>query len=130
MKPDPDKARALDTLLPRVTDDETLEALAAAMSSVFDRWEIPESERRRLLATEPDARPDGHPPKSDPAVLERMGHLLAIDRGLKATGLTRWWIRTPHPDLFGESPLEVMLAQGLGGMKKVRAILQPDTTGQ
>jgi hypothetical protein len=113
----------LETFLPQVTDEQTLEALAQAMHSVFSRWRLAEPEQRRLLATEQRLRLDAHQLANNPMALERIGQLLAIDRALTARGLTSWWIRTPHPNLLGESPLDTMLRQGVPGMRKVREML-------
>lgn len=120
------------TLLPGITDSEALEALGETMTSVFDRWGVDEPDRRRLLGTEQSTQPDTGRLLHDPAVLERIGQLLAIDRALARQAaatreLAAWWLRTPHAALSGESPLKIMLSQDLRGMQKIRTIVESET---
>lgn len=117
------------TFLPGIRDDEALDALSETIVGVLDQWGIQDPERHQLLGTEQCSESDSARLINEPGMLERVGHLLAIDRALgkedSATHrLAAWWMRTPHPALSGKSPLEVMLSEGVRGMKTVRAILE------
>lgn len=121
------------TLLPEIKDQEALKALAESIGGFFDRLGIRQAEQRQLLGMENWAGAATKQLPSDPAVLQRVGHLLAIDRALQdldaeLPGSASWWMRTPQPMLSGQSPISVMLTQGILGMKKVRAILESGTT--
>ena len=68
-------------------------------------------------------------PEDASRVLEHIGQLLAIDRALlkffpyEPTARDQW-IFVPQPKLENETPLTVMLEQGLEGIRKVRELLE------
>lgn len=65
----------------------------------------------------------------DEAVIERCGHVLAIQHGLDLLFphnplMAAAWITDPGNRLFGRSPLEVMLDEGLKGLRRVRRCVE------
>lgn len=120
------------TLLPEIESEEALRALAESIGDLFDRWGIKQVEQRRLLSMEKWAGFETESLPRDSLVLERAGHLLAIDRALQelepeSPKSVAWWIRTPQPMFSAEAPVAVMLTHGVVGMKKVRKILESGT---
>ena len=73
----------------------------------------------------------GEPLPKDQVVLERIGHLLAIDRTLETlypyTPRSRnRWISTPLAKFNEKSPLEIMLAEGIEGIKRIRRYIESE----
>ena len=118
-----------ETLLPEVKDIETRAALGEAMESVFDTWGLEEAfVRAALLGLPESSLQHGKPLPSEHEVLERTGHLLAIHRALRrlyADDFEREadWLNHPDERLDGRSPLNLMLVEGLNGIKAVRAFV-------
>jgi hypothetical protein len=119
-----------ETLIPELEDPEARKALTEAVLVLFDRWNVTERQRALLLGfprmPEPKA---GEPLPQDQLPMERIGHLLAIDRALDTlygdqSELRNRWIATYPAALGGKRPLDVMLADGVEGMRKVRSLLQ------
>ena len=119
-----------DTLLPKIKDPETIQALGEVVETLLGRWGLGRTEQRLLLGMADWAGAgEGVPLPADPAVLERFGELLAISRALEkldpeSPALGSWWIRTPQPAFEGQTPLAVMLSHGTEGMQAVRTILE------
>ena len=122
----------LETFVPELRDPEARQALAEVVLAQFERWGVHELNQAVLLGVaQMTELKRGEPLPEDPAVLERVGHLLAIDRAL----LKRYphqphrrnrWLILPQPHLAGKAPLELMLVGGLQGIKEIRAILESD----
>ena len=75
----------------------------------------------------------GEPVPEDFAVMERADNLLAVYRGLQqlyaqADWLGDRWVSTPQSKLGGRTPLEIMLAQGLKGIKEIRRRVESEIT--
>jgi hypothetical protein len=124
------KAMHSKTLLPELKSPETRHAVAEVLIAQFERWDVHALNRASLLGLtgtmvlDPD-----HPLPEDPAVLERAGHLLAIDRAL----LKRYpyqperrdhWITHPNAKLDGKTPLELMLEGGVPAIREVRVLAE------
>lgn len=98
-----------------------------ALLRVLDAWRVTPEEEAALLDI--DLRTlngylDGRPLADDPALLARVGHLLAIHKALRLRygerpEFMREWLRLPNVKLGGRQPLEVMLT-GLGGPAELR----------
>ena len=118
-----------DTLIAELKDPEALKALTEVITVLLDRWGIHEANQAALLNV-PDISKfkRGEPLPRDQAVLERAGHLIAVDRVLKTlhpytpTSRNRW-VSSAQAELNGKSPLQIMLVNGVGGMKRVRELL-------
>ncbi|MEW5756073.1 MAG: antitoxin Xre/MbcA/ParS toxin-binding domain-containing protein [Pseudomonadota bacterium] len=130
------KAKRVETFVPELREIETRKVLAELILAVFERWGVHRFNQPVLLGLdEISALRDGKPLPDDVAVLERAGHLLAIDRALLKlypdSPVTRErWISTPHPQLGHKSALELMLIGGLQAIKDVRAMLEEEIAAQ
>jgi hypothetical protein len=116
------------TLLPEVHSAETRLALAEAVLAVLDGWGVAPAKQTELLGLT-DATPlrQGQPLSDDEGVMERAGHLLAIERALKRRhpddpAARHAWLMLPAGELGGQPPLRVML-DGMEGIKRVRSLL-------
>ena len=115
-----------ETLIPELNEPEALKALTEVITALLNRWGLHEVNQAALLnVTDMSRFKLGEPLPKDQAVLERTGYLLAIDRALKTlhpyTPRSRdRWISTPQAKFDGRSPLQVMLAEGIEGIKEIR----------
>ena len=62
-------------------------------------------------------------------MLERVGHLLAIDRALLKqypyrSGYRDRWVTIPSDSFNGESPLQIMLTRGIEGIREIQEHLE------
>jgi hypothetical protein len=122
-----------ETLFPQLQDPEARKAVAEVLIALFDRWQLHELNQAQLLGLDSiySLRRDKMLPNT-PAVLERAGHLLAIDRALLKqypyrSGYRDRWVTIPSEpsDSFGgESPLQVMLTRGIEGIREVQEYLE------
>jgi hypothetical protein len=119
-----------DTLLPQLEDPEARKALVEAIFALFERWHVHELNQARLLGIDSvsDIKNNKFPDDAS-QVLENIGQLLAIDRALlkffpyEPTARDQW-IFVPQPKLENETPLTIMLEQGIEGIRKVRELLE------
>jgi hypothetical protein len=117
------------TLLPELHSPATRQALAEAILSVLDGWGIHPAKQAELLGmTDVASLKQGQALPDDPGVLERAGHLLAIERALKQLypddpASRHASLMLPLAELGGQPPLLVMLG-GVDGIKQVRALLE------
>lgn len=126
------RAKRVKTLLPELNDPETRQALAEVILVQFERWGVSEFNYALLLGLpETSELKQGDTIPDVVVVLERVGHLLAIDRAL----LKRYpnqadygedWLASPEPRLGNRKPLEFMLVGGLQAIKEVQAIVESD----
>jgi hypothetical protein len=117
------------TLLPELHSEEARKALSVSLMAVLDRWQLFDPERLVLLGLSDTAAlmryRKGEPLADEPKLLERAGHLLAIERVLRRRypyqpALRRGWIKQKDAGLGDRSPLEVIEEQGLEGLRAVR----------
>ena len=120
------------TLLPEIHSAETRQALAESVLAVLDGWGIHPAKQAELLGL-PDLAPlrQGRPLPDGPAVLERAGHLLGIERALKRLyphdpASRHAWLMLPDAELGEQPPLRVML-DGVEGIKRVRKRIEART---
>jgi len=121
------------TLVPELRDADSRKALAEVVSALLGRWQLTAADRLALLGLEGRAEPKpGEALPDNPALLERAGHLLAIDRALARLypyqpGLRDRWVSLAEPRLAGRRPLDVMLAGGIEGIRAVRDLVESRT---
>ena len=118
-----------ETFVAGLKSEESRKVLAETLLAAFDRWGLTQQKQAALLGL-PDMSTlmRGEPLPENPDVLERTGHLLAIDRALvrlyrddvKARDA---WLMFSYSELGGQSLLALMLA-GLDGIKEVRKFIE------
>ena len=121
------------TRLPEMHDPEGRKALSEVVMALFERWRVGEEDQLVMLGlsgrSDLEAYKQGAPFKANPDLLERIGHLLAIDRALKQAypaipEFRNQWIKIRDVGLDQQSPLEVIRCQGMEGLRKVRHHLE------
>lgn len=94
-------------------DDEELLAMARAAAALVARWGVQDEAAERLLNGE-----------------ERAAAMLAIHRALRCmfadSDRAAHWIGAPNEAFDGASALNLMLADGLAGMRRVEAYLDAE----
>ena len=114
-----------------LSPDEQQIQLTRAIFRILDAWQVPEDMQPALLGLDPALENRllkrcrlGGPLPDRPEVYARAALLLQIDNALHklfprselAAGL---WVTTPRVKLGGITPLEVMLKQGIEGLKSI-----------
>jgi hypothetical protein len=113
-------------------DTEHLMELTVVVMRIIDEWGVEPHDQPTLLGLPLGTRPralqryrDGSTTlPSDRATLQRLSHLLAIDRAVQRAfphhgAMGRYWVTTPHHVFGGQTPLQVMLVEGLEGIEQV-----------
>jgi uncharacterized protein (DUF2384 family) len=120
---------------PEPFDQEHLSELTAVVLRLLDDWGIAPEDQPALLGLPAGTRPRalqryrlGTPLPQDRETLERLSHLLNIERAVRTAfphnvSMARFWITTPHPLFEDRTPLQVMLAEGLEGMVQIVSYL-------
>lgn len=107
------------------SDELADEAVMELVDRLFDRWQLDEQTRRRLLSTDPVPRHVESEESS--AAMERARQLLNIHAGLRCLfpddPELRWtWVTRRNQALDGSTPLDVMLAGRDGTLKVLRLV--------
>ncbi len=114
---------------------EDRQALTRAIINLLDSWGIPDRDQVQMLCL-----PEGTPVRAirqyrhdkpfpdDPALLERVEHIVGIADALRTTypsnpAMGPIWIRRRVRRLRGRTPLSIMLEDGLNGLVQVRSHL-------
>jgi hypothetical protein len=114
------------------TDD--LEHLTEVIATIFRAWDVSAENQLRLLGRPAGAAAagTGQPPAdgfpSDEESLDRAEQLLAIHECLRTAYprsgiMAAHWLRQPHRRMDSRAPLQVMLEDGLPGLRQVRGLL-------
>lgn len=107
-------------------DESTRRHLASLVVRLFDRWKLDSATSLALLGMSPNSR--SLLPKyrngeralpAAPDVLDRVGYLLGVHKGLrflypKSEALRYGWVNMPNRMLDGRTPLSVMLESMVG----------------
>lgn len=119
-----------ETLLHRLESEESRQALTELIIELFQQWNVHGLNQAQLLGCRDlgDVLQKNILPQ-EPEVLQRVGHLLGIARALKVlypyTPTVRdHWVWRENQNLANKIPMEVMLAEGLPGIRRVRALLE------
>lgn len=111
--------------------------LAVAIVNTLDEWGVGAAEQVRLIGLPEDTRPReitryrrGTALPDDEEIIQRCQHIIGIQHALQLIfahnpqfpGL---WITDTANRHFDGSPVDVMLREGLGGMARVRKLLEP-----
>lgn len=97
----------------------TVEELATRLLNL---WEVSPEDHRRLLGRDMDTT-------TEDEILDRIGWLLSIHRCLrllypKNPEIRYSWISRRHEAFGWKSPLDILVGQGVKGMKQVAGYLQ------
>lgn len=115
-------------------DRKTRVVLARAVSKLFDLWQLSTIDRLVLLGLSESNRSalgryeQGEPIAANRDLLDRVGHLLAIQKSLKLLYpknneiMTRW-MTSANRKFSNTTPVEVVRRFGLPGLVMVRGIL-------
>ena len=110
--------------------------LTTVVIGTLDEWGLTPSEVIAVLGLPARTRPrelvryrQGQPLPEDEAILESCRHILAIQHTLELIfphnpGLSAAWATDPGNRYFGCAPVEVMLREGLMGIRRVRDLLE------
>ncbi len=105
--------------------------LARAIFRILDAWQVPKDMQPALLGLDPALENRilkrcrlGGPLPDRPEVYARAALLLKIDNALhklfpRSDLAASLWVTTPRVKLGGITPLEVMLQQGIDGLKSI-----------
>ena len=107
--------------------------LTRAIMHILDGWEIDASDQINILDL-PEKTParavrryrENTPLPDDSNVMERIIHILGIAEALRTTyprnnKMGAHWLRKPHRRFNQQTPLSVILTDGLNGLISVRA---------
>ena len=124
---------------PTLPSDEERAQLAYMVLALFKRWGLEDSQKLELLGLSPrakkqlEAHKKGRPLEADPESLGRASGLLSLHNHLadRFPGdddvRTYTWVATPHPELDDGTPLDVMLADGIAGIRRVLELAKAET---
>ncbi len=113
-----------------MTNNTNYIELCDEVAHVLSAWQTSADEQVSLLGLG-DAEERRQLPElllQNSELLTRVENLLAIDQGMCQTlphtpDLARLWLTTPSHLLDSQTPLSVMLAEGLVGITRIRSIL-------
>ncbi|MFC0679819.1 antitoxin Xre/MbcA/ParS toxin-binding domain-containing protein [Lysobacter korlensis] len=93
--------------------------VAQLVGKLFDRWQLDEQARRRLLGTDREAIAATPPTALTPEQLDRARVLLGIHAGLRLlfpeNSAIRWsWVHRRNGAFDGRAPLDLLLEGGEG----------------
>jgi hypothetical protein len=108
--------------------------LARLATHLFERWGLQEAVQLQLLGLHPSSRGtlreyrDGKALLASRDLIDRVGNLLAIHQSLRLLfpdnpEIVYGWIAAPNRDFGDQSPLAVMLRDGIRGVLHVRGYL-------
>lgn len=118
--------------------DEERTYLTSLVIGVLDDWGIEQKDQVALLGI-PNARPReitrlrrGAALPQDEAVIERCKHILGIHHALQLVfphnpHMPNFWVTCTNRQ-FNKTPLEVMLEEGIDGIRRVRGHLDCTST--
>ena len=117
------------------TDLEARVALTRAIIAILDEWGIRDADQLVLLALPSGTRVrairkyrENTPFPESEEIMERLEHIIGIADALRTTyprnaRMAAQWMISPHKRFDGQSPLSVMINNGLKGLLSVRAQL-------
>jgi len=117
-------------MMPALSRDEQIE-LTRAIFKTLDTWAVPKQAQPALLGLDPTLKLRilnrcrlGQPLPNDPEVYARLALLLKIDNAVhklfpRSELSANLWVTTPRVKLGGVTPLELMLKQGIDGMRSI-----------
>ena len=119
-----------------MTDQKERAELTRLVMQILDDWKVEADAQIRLLGLPEKTRTralnryrQGEPLPDDGTTDRRISCLLSIQRSLQTAlphnaAMAGVWVTSPNPILGNQTPLVVMLSEGLTGMEKITEILQ------
>ena len=117
-----------------MTHDERVR-LTRAIIAILDQWGVSPGDQVSLLGL-PEGTPsrtvrryrDDTPLPDEPAVMERVEHIIGIAEALRTTyphnaSMGAIWMQRPHRRFGRRSPVAAIIEDGLSGLQAVRADL-------
>jgi len=117
--------------LAQLQDEESRRHLGRLVVALVDKWGLADSEQLEILALDGKStrmlrmlREGERPLPYSPEVLLRTQYLLSIHKGLQLlfpedVEARFGWVRMSNELFDGETPLEIMLREGIDGVAKV-----------
>jgi hypothetical protein len=114
-----------------ILSPEEQEALARTVVNIMDNWKVAPEHQVILLGLPEGTKPraltrhrQGQALPNETEVLERCQHLLSIQTSLDTmfphnTAMADYWVTTANSYFNDKSPLEIMLEEGLPGIRLV-----------
>ena len=114
-----------------MTDIENNADIARTVLSMFQSWGISPKDQIKLLGLPSDSRSriltkyrNGFPLPDDEEFAMRVALLFAIQNAISSlfphnAKAADYWITTPFDFFVNHTPLQIMLNEGLGGMRRV-----------
>lgn len=111
--------------------DQARKDLARTVAALFEKWELSAEEQLCLLGMSPESRKvlpqyrrGERALPNTPDTLARVGYLLGVHKGLRllfpeSEVLRFGWVKLRNRVLDGQTPLEVMLGDGLLGVARI-----------
>ncbi len=111
--------------------DQTRKDLARTVAALFEKWGLSADEQLCLLGMSPESRKvlpqyrrGERALPNAPDTLTRAGYLLGIHKGLRllfpeSEALRFGWVKLRNRVLDGDTPLEVMVRDGLLGVARI-----------
>jgi hypothetical protein len=119
-----------ETLLPKLEDPKSRQAVLEVVLVLLGRWGIDEVDQCKLLGVNKlSDLHSGEPSFDETFVFTRIGYILAIERELsrlypyQAEKHDRWLIE-PQDLLEGKTPLTMILDQGIEAMRHIKHVLE------
>lgn len=120
-------------------DEPSRITLAAAVTKLFDHWQLQSKDQLLLLGLSPHAHRrlnsfrNGKPLSNTIEMIDRVSHLLAIHKNLRIMfphdrNIVYSWVHYPNKVFEGKAPLEVMTS-GFLGLQNVRMYLENSVHG-
>lgn len=119
----------------RQTDHEALVTLTRTAVSILNGWDIAPAAQAVLLGLPENTKPramkkyqSGQPLPHEAEVLDRIECLMNMHRALEVAfphnaSMANYWVTTRNQMLNNQTPLDVMLEDGLAGMQRILGLL-------
>lgn len=119
-----------ETWLHLLQDPVARRVVIDATGALFKRWRLHPVNQAELLGLSDMSELEHYTSAAmEPQVFERIGHLLAIDRALQMlypyqAKLRDQWVWQTQAQLDKQTPMALMLREGMDGIKLIRHILE------
>lgn len=122
--------RMTEILLHQLHDTEACRTIIKDIRSLFKRWKLHPINQAELLGLTDISDLNPEVLLDDTSqIIDRICHLLSIEQALTdlypgPSARRDRWVWRPRPELYGQTPMAVMLHDGMDGIKYIRRMLQ------